>query len=518
VRDFLISAFIATALCISSARADESPSRFVTNHVATVGGQRVSYTATVEDFLVNNKAGKPAARLFTTSYIRAGVGDDSPRPVVFLFNGGPSAAAIGVHMQFGPIQAEQATADRPGPTRFVNNPDSLLDVADLVAFDPAETGFSRVLNPADRDYFYSTEGDTDALAQLVIAWTQRHGRKHSPLYLLGESYGSIRQVIAGSILAKQGVPLRGQIILGDSIFLQETSRRTHNIISTAVSVPMLAITAAYHGKADKKGKTDKEFLDEVYAFAMGEYLSALAKGYTLGEGERRAIAERLSAYIGIPVDYLLGHALTIAKQDFNRQLLAGQLLNANDTRLAGPLPPPPANAEEAQKQQIGKLLDPYQRVYSDYMANELKVNLPGAAYQIMAPDSFDRWDWGPGCNAYLQASGLCNPASTHPSVFMDYDYPETLKHQFEDVQFRTMIVSGYYDGLSSVGTHRYLAAQLGYPRDRFSIHEYPAGHATAADPVVRPQVLSDLRNFLNEERSASRVGRAAADPVFRPIQ
>ena len=107
----------------------------------------------------------------------------------------------------------------------------------------------------------------------------------------GESYGSVRQVVTGSLLAKRGVTLSGQIILGDSIFLMETSRRTHNIISTAVSLPLLAMTAAYHGKADKKGKTDAAFLDEVYAFGMSDYLLALSKGYTITDTEKRAIAD-----------------------------------------------------------------------------------------------------------------------------------------------------------------------------------------------------------------------------------
>jgi hypothetical protein len=61
-----------------------------------------------------------------------------------------------------------------------------------------------------------------------------------------------------------------------------------------------------------------------------------------------------------------------------------------------------------------------------------------------------------------------------------------------------MIVAGYYDGLSSIGTHRYLAAQLGYPQDRFSIHEYAAGHMTAGDPKAQPKVASDIRAFLGE--------------------
>jgi len=216
----------------------------------------------------------------------------------------------------------------------------------------------------------------------------------------------------------------------------------------------------------------------------------------VGDTDKRAIADELAAYTGIPAEYFLSHGLTIAKQEFNRQLLPGKLLNANDTRIAVPLPPPPKNQQEAQKQQSGDLLDPLHRIYTDYMRQELKVDLPGSDYQIMAPKSFESWDWGSGCNDYLLSAGLCNPDSKLPSIFMDYDYPEVLKRQFADPQFRAMIIAGYYDGLSSIGTHRYLVAQLGFPKDRFSLHEYAGGHMTAGDPKAQPLVMADVRAFL----------------------
>jgi hypothetical protein len=80
----------------------------------------------------------------------------------------------------------------------------------------------------------------------------------------------------------------------------ETSRRTNNIISYAVSVPMMAMAAAYHGKADKKGRTDQEFADEVYSWAMSDYLLALAKGHTISKADSGRIAEQLAAYERAP--------------------------------------------------------------------------------------------------------------------------------------------------------------------------------------------------------------------------
>jgi carboxypeptidase C (cathepsin A) len=491
-----LAAFLIVWLA-GPAAAQEVPRRFESRHEVTISGRPIPYVATVEEFAVNDDSGRPAASLFATTYRRSDIAEPSRRPVVFLFNGGPSVAAIGLHMQFGPWHVARGEEDQDGGTvRFQENPDSLLDVADLVMFDPAETGYSRILPQGDRAFFYSVEGDADALAQLVIAWRERYGRQDSPLFLLGESYGSIRQVVAGDILSDRDIELAGQVIVGDSIFLMETSRRTHNIVSTAVSFPLLAMTAAYHNKADRRGLTDAELLDEVYEFSMREYLPALALGNRLPEMDRRGMADRLAAYSGISAAYYLSNGLAIAKHDFNRELLPGKLLDSNDTRIARPLPPPAANSDEARAQRVGELERTYGATYSAYMRDVLGVDLGDLAYQIMAPGAFDHWDWGTGCNAYIQSAGLCNPETGNRSVFLDYDWPEVLKRQFADPDFRTMIVAAYYDGLSSIGTHRYLAAQLDYPADRFSLREYAAGHMTADDPIARPAIVADIKGFL----------------------
>ena len=498
-KTLLVLAFVVLAFAVAG---EPSARSFATQHTAMIAGKKVTYDANFEEFIVNDNTGKPALSLFVTSYVRKAVRDASERPVVFVFNGGPSGAATGLHMQFGPRSSKVAddrhTADA-APT-FADNADSLLDVADLVMFDPAESGYSRVLPEGSRDYFYSTAGDTDSLAQLVLAWARRHSRESSPKYLLGESYGSIRQVVTGDLLSARGAPLDGQIILGDSIFLMETSRRSHNIISTAVSLPVLAMTAAYHGKADTHGLSDAAFLDEVYSFALGDYLIALSKGHNIHQADKRAIAERLAAYTGIPASYFLDHNLTIAKQDFNRELLPGKQLDASDTRIVSSALPPPKDPEEVRAQRTEQTAAPSRNLYGDYLHAELKVELPGLEYRNLAPDSFEMWDWGSGCNQYLQSAGLCTTKYDRRSIFVDYDWPEVLNRQFSNPKFRTMIIAGYYDGLSSIGTHRYLAAQLGYPSDRFELHEYPAGHATAADPAVRPKVLKDVKAFLVKAR------------------
>lgn len=474
--------------------------RFASDEEAVIEGVRVAYRAELQEFTIEDGEGREALSLFATSYVRTDVKESAARPVIFVFNGGPSAAAFGLHLEWGPKQPSENAKARYGENSdreiaFADNSQSLLDVADLVFFDPAGTGFSRITREDSRDYFYSVDGDAQSLVQLIDQWTRAHGREQSPLILLGESYGSIRQVAAGAKLREKGVRLNGQIIFGDSIFLMETSRRSHNIISTATSLPVLALAGAYHGKAETRGKSVRAFLDEVYDYAMGDYLLALAKGYSASDEERTKTAKRLERYTGIDAQYYLENDLAVAKHVFNKMLIPGKELNANDTRVAQTPAPDGdhlrANAyafEEAALQR--------------YMHELFNVDMGDVEYRIFAPDSFSRWEWGQGCSDYLAPAGLCNKEWGKRTPFVDYDWPDQLKAAFSDPSFQVMIVSGIYDGLSSVGTHRYLEAQLGFPEDRFGLYEYEAGHAAAADVKARPQIKKDIRAFINRTLGA----------------
>ena len=61
-----------------------------------------------------------------------------PRPVTFLFNGGPGSSTMWLHMgSFGPMKVDASQPETiPGPPfRYGANPDTLLDITDLVFID-----------------------------------------------------------------------------------------------------------------------------------------------------------------------------------------------------------------------------------------------------------------------------------------------------------------------------------------------------------------------------------------------
>ncbi|HCJ80665.1 MAG TPA: peptidase S10, partial [Erythrobacter sp.] len=160
--------------------------------VGTFGGQRVSYRATIAETVLEADDGKPEAVIVTTSYVKQP--RDTSRPVFFLFNGGPGSGSVWLQMgAFGPKRVaipSDARDDGAPPYPLLDNPDSLLDVADLVFIDPPGTGFSYLTEGTDPKKYYGLEQDAEAVAKVIRLWLNDNGRWNSPKYLGGESYGT----------------------------------------------------------------------------------------------------------------------------------------------------------------------------------------------------------------------------------------------------------------------------------------------------------------------------------------
>jgi len=62
-----------------------------------------------------------------------------------------------------------AVAQVDPATPLVANPDTILDVADLVFIDPPESGFSRLLPGIDTQTFRGSDADSAACVQLIRA-------------------------------------------------------------------------------------------------------------------------------------------------------------------------------------------------------------------------------------------------------------------------------------------------------------------------------------------------------------
>ena len=149
-------------------------------------------------------------------------------------------------------------------------------------------------------------------------------------------YSRDEAVQTANQLEKLSMPLDGVVLMGQAVNIIEYCQRSGNIISHAVSLPTLAAIAWSHDRAERRGRTFDQFMDEARAYARGEYLSTLYLGNTAPDAQRRTVATRLQEFTGIPADYFLQHDLEITKNAFRRELIPGQILAVNDARYAGP--------------------------------------------------------------------------------------------------------------------------------------------------------------------------------------
>ncbi|WP_392354867.1 hypothetical protein V8F63_06905 [Brevundimonas sp. LF-1] len=166
-----------------------------TRHTGVFGGQRIAYRAIAGETYLKDKDGKPLAAMVSYSYIKEGPKDPN-RPVTFLWNGGPGSGSLWLHMgAFGPkrvVVPSDAKDDGAAPFPIIDNPESLLDVTDIVFIDPIGTGFSRALGKTDPADYWGVTKDAKSIAEFIRMWLNTHERWNAPKFIGGESYGTTR--------------------------------------------------------------------------------------------------------------------------------------------------------------------------------------------------------------------------------------------------------------------------------------------------------------------------------------
>jgi carboxypeptidase C (cathepsin A) len=441
---------------------------FVTHHAGVFGGKKVDYTATVSNTVLTDDAGQPAVNFVSTAYVRDGVADASKRPVIFLFSGGPSNASIAYHMRFmGPKQVIDPAPGSDGKSVLRDNPDALLDIVDLVFVDTAETGFTRILPAGKRPYFYSVNGDTASIEQFMDRWLKAHGREASPRYVMGGSYGSVRAIRIGWDSLKSR-PVDGVIMTANSLMLQEEV----GVIGDVLPLATYATTAVYHGKADRRGRTDEEIVEETYKFAIDEYLPALSRVQDLTPQARADMAEKLHRITGLPAADILAKDLVISRDDFENGLLKDEgkrLSNHYDGRVTAPASAPDAPAHDTAYDML-----------QAYMAHDLGVTYPMSDYRPSAPDT-DSWEFkGP------------NGASRNDWPGMTREYLEANPKGW------VYSANGLYDLQGVMGQAHWLVSRTRMPRDRFFLRQYAGGHALYSDPATASILLKELRKIIED--------------------
>lgn len=457
------------------------PAPVIVQHAGTFNGARVGYTSTVEAIDVPTASGKGGARVVSFAYVRNDDGASSKRPVMFLFNGGPIVASIWVHLGvFGPKRVVSPDDLDAGPQayRLADNPLSPLDVADLVFIDPADTGFSERLPGTPEDAYHSVQADGQQVAGFIQRWLAAHGRLRSPVYIMGESYGTVRapNVIGQLAAMPQPVLVDGVFLLGQAVNIVEYAQRPNNILSYAVSLPTLAAIAWYHNRVDHAGRTFDQFIREAQRYGGAEYLRALFQGADLPDGERSAVAQRLAQFTGIPAAEYVARGLRITKEEYRVELLKDRhlLLGRNDARYTAPL-----TENGGAPDPSDRIADAYARLWKSYLAADLGVRWAQPYRPMAAVQGLEQWGWNGS------------------SPFNSWPYGEPITRLMAlNPKFRVLIGNGYYDTQTTIGAADLLRTQSGWPAGRVALRFYEGGHMAYSVDGAAAQMADDVRKLM----------------------
>ena len=291
-----------------------------------IDGRDVPYIATAGTLLLRDERGHPAASMFYIAYLAQRLAPTDRRPITFAYNGGPGASSTSLNIgAFGPKIVSNLFVDHlETPHRLIDNANSLLAKTDLVFIDAVGTGFSRAIGSGAEKEFYGVDEDGKAFAQFIRRYTALYGRSMSPKYLLGLSYGTTRSAVVANDLEQAGVKLNGIVLMSTVLDFAAISGGAGQDLQYSLYVPPEATIAAYYGKNGMPTTTLDRLLPQARAFAEGPYAEALDRGDALSDVERRRIAQRLHAYIGLSVADIMHANLRVSPDRFAERLLADQ--------------------------------------------------------------------------------------------------------------------------------------------------------------------------------------------------
>jgi carboxypeptidase C (cathepsin A) len=456
----------------------------VTKHSVRIGGRVLNYTVTTGFMPIRNeRTGETEAKIFYMAYTLDGA--PARRPLMFSFNGGPGSSSVWLHLgALGPKRVRMMDDGMmpPPPYELVENEHTWLTETDLVFIDPVGTGYSRATKPELAQKFFSLQGDIQSVGEFIRLYLSRNSRWSSPLFLVGESYGTTRASGLAGYLFEKGIAFNGIALISSVMNFQTIRFADGNDLPLVLIFPSYAATAWYHKRLapELQARPLGEVLEEAEKFATEIYAPAMLKAERLTPAEREDLLNNFARLTGLGKTFIEQNNFRVELSEFMKELLRSnrRTVGRLDSRFTG-IDPNAAGTSPDFDPSMTAIRPPYTAAFNDYVRRDLgfKTDLE---YYVLGGGITSPWNWNVN-NGYADTSGALSSAM-RKNPFM-----------------KVFIGSGYYDMATPYFATEYTIAAMNLDpalRRNITTSYYEAGHMMYIEMNSLKKLKEDITRFI----------------------
>ncbi|MCO1372726.1 peptidase S10 [Burkholderia multivorans] len=471
------------------------------------GGTTVNYTTTTGHLTAADAQGNPEASMSYVAYTAPGT-NGKPRPVTFVYNGGPGSSSIWLRLgSFAPTRV--ATPDPLFGTNWpnyplVDNQESLIDTTDLVFIDPPGTGLSEAVLPNTNQKFWSSDADVNIMRDFIQRYLAVNNRSSSPIYLYGESYGTPRTDMLALALESAGVHLTGIVLqssilnyFADAIEAVAITQSTEGLLldtdTVAGYLPGYAAVAAYFNQVSPAPVNQGLYAlqTELFTTLIYQQLQKYSQSWVLSQlGIPDALGTPVfpsdatlrlwSLPSGLTQQALRGY---FNANPFGTSLLPGTTIGRYDGRVSLPNSDPRLQTDGDPSDIL--ISQPFTNALATQLPDYLGYSAPNATYVPLNDSIIEVWDF------------------SHDGQPMPDTIPDLLGALQLNPQLQVLAENGYHDLATPFFSTEKELARLQTVKGlnpKLQVNFFQGGHMIYLDDVARPQMKRDLKRFYQGSR------------------